>query len=59
MRLKVPQKTLAEILNNLKKINNDNKWREDGLNKKIVIISGRNDTTLVCAKPYIKCLSEK
>lgn len=57
--LEVSQKTLAEILNNSKKINNDNKWKEDELNKKIVVLSGLNDTTLISAKPYIKCLSEK
>ncbi len=57
--LEVPQKTLAEILNNSNKINNDNKWKEDELNKKIIVVSGMNDTTLISGKPYIKCLSEK
>ena len=32
--LEVPQKTLAEILSNSKKINNNDKWKEGELNKK-------------------------
>ena len=57
--LEVPQKTLAEIINNSKKINSDNKWKEGELNKKIIVVSRMNDTTLISGKPYIKCLSEK
>lgn len=57
--LEVPQKTLAEIINNSKKINSDNKWKEDELNKKIIVVSRMNDTTLISRKPYIKCLSQK
>ena len=59
--LEVPQKTLAEIISNSKKINSDNnnKWREDELNKKIIVVSRMNDTALISGKPYIKCLSEK
>jgi hypothetical protein len=57
--LEVPQKTLAEIISNSKKINSDNKWKEDELNKKIIVVSRMNDTALISGKPYIKCLSEK
>ena len=45
--LEVPQKMLAEILNNSKKIFNDKKWTEDELNKKIMVASLMNDTTLI------------
>lgn len=57
--LEVPQQTLAEIIDNSKKINSDNKWNEDELNKKIIVVSRMNDTTLISGKPYIKCMSEK
>jgi hypothetical protein len=57
--LEVAQKTLAEIIDNSKNINIDNKWKEDELNKKIIVVSRMNDTTLISGKPYIKCMSEK
>ena len=57
--LEVPQKTLAEILSNSKKINNNDKWNEGELNKKIIVVSGMDGTTLISSKPFIKCLSEK
>jgi hypothetical protein len=57
--LEVSQKTLTEILSNSKKINNDNKWKEGELNKKIIAVSGIKDTILISGKPFIKCLSEK
>ena len=51
--LEVPQKTLAEIINNSKKINSDNKWKEGELNKKIIVVSRMNDTTLISGKPFL------
>jgi len=57
--LEISQKTLEEIMYNSKKIIQENTWKEDKLNSKVVRISGTNDTTLTDRKPYIKCLSEK
>jgi hypothetical protein len=56
--LEISQKTLEEIMNNSKKINKKNKWKEDELNDKVIRISSSNNTALIDEKPYIKCLSE-
>jgi len=57
--LQIPQKNLEEIMNNSREINKDNKWKQDELNDKVIMISGTNDRTLITIKPFIKCLSSK
>ena len=57
--LQIPQRMLSEIISNSREAKKENYWNEDKLNEKFMVISQKNDTTILRRKPYIKCLSEK